>query len=71
MDWITVIGTIALGAVLIISLLAMFDVLFLTPTSRARKPRPANRLKGADASLPKDELSVSARRRQPLADKNN
>ncbi len=71
MDWITTIGTIAIGAVLIISLLAMFDILFLKPTSRTKRSRSTDGLKGTGGSLPKDELPVSGRRRQRLADKKS
>lgn len=63
-------GTIAIGAVLIISLLAMFDILFLKPTSRTGKSRLADVLKGG-ASLPKADASARTRRRQRFADKKN
>jgi hypothetical protein len=71
MNWMTMIGTIAIGAVLIVSLLAIFDILFVKPASRTKKSRAPDGVKGADASHPNEKLAARVRRRQRLADKKN
>lgn len=65
MHWITLAGTIAFGAVLILAVLAMVDILFLKPASRTQKSRSPDKANAAHASLYK------GMRRRPFADKKN
>lgn len=72
MHWMTLIGTIAIGAVLIIALVAVFDILFVKPSSsRAKKTRSTDEMVGTDASALKREPSANVRRRRRLAEKKN
>jgi hypothetical protein len=72
MHWISVIGTIVIGAVLLISLLAMFDILFRTPDSSRARNRDRHIKSRTQINCPAgtDRLTVRRREWRPFSKKD-